>query len=130
MQIWYFCVNFLAVLLSRQPFLWVEPELEPYWKTLEWFRSRSRGIWLELEPSLWPSSGSTLNLCLIIHENYMELTINWCLFWSKHKIWPTCTGTCVRTYFRQFVVSFKKLENYVLFYQEPELELAPDKKFP
>ena len=25
--------------------------------------TRSRGIWLELEPSLWPSSGSTLNIC-------------------------------------------------------------------
>ena len=34
---------------------------------------RSRGIWLEPEPSLWP--GSTLNICLIIHENYMELNI-------------------------------------------------------
>ena len=30
--------------------------------------------------------------------------------------------------FRQFVVSFKKFQNYVLFYQEPEP--APDKKFP
>ena len=39
------------------------------------FRSRSRGIWLEPEPSLWPGSGSTLNICLIIHENYMELNI-------------------------------------------------------
>ena len=37
------------------------------------------------------------------------------------------TGTCVRTYFRQFVVSFiKKFQNYVVFYQEH----APDKKFP
>ena len=34
------------------------------------------------------------------------------------------------TYFRQYVVSFKKIQNYVLFYQESELELAPDKKFP
>ena len=34
--------------------------------------------------------------------------------------------TCVRTYFRQFVVSFKNFQNYVLFYQEPE----PDKKIP
>ena len=25
--------------------------------------ARRRGIWLELEPSLWPSSGSTLNIC-------------------------------------------------------------------
>ena len=43
----------------------------------------------------------------------------------------TCTvliGTCVETYryFRQFVVSFKKYQNYVVFYQEPET----DKKFP
>ena len=34
---------------------------------------RGRGIWLEPEPSLWP--GSTLNIFLIIHENYMELNI-------------------------------------------------------
>ena len=34
--------------------------------------------------------------------------------------------TCARTYLRQFVVSFKKFQNYVLFYQEPE----PDKKVP
>ena len=93
------------------------------------FGSRSRGIWLEPEPepSLWPGSGSTLNICLIIHENYMYLNIIWCLFWSKYKIWPTCTGTDVRTYFRKFVVSFKKLKTYVLFYPEPEP--APDKKF-
>ena len=25
--------------------------------------ARSRGIWLEPEPSLWPGSGSTLNIC-------------------------------------------------------------------
>ena len=25
--------------------------------------TRSRDIWLELEPSLWPGSGSTLNIC-------------------------------------------------------------------
>ena len=37
--------------------------------------ARSRGIWLEPEPSLWPGSGSTLNICLIIHENCMELNI-------------------------------------------------------
>ena len=41
--------------------------------------ARSRGIWLEPEPSLWPGSssgsGSTLIICLIIHENYMELNI-------------------------------------------------------
>ena len=37
--------------------------------------TRSRGIWLELEPSLWSGSGPTLIICLIIHENYMELTI-------------------------------------------------------
>ena len=42
------------------------------------FWSRSRGIWPE--PSLWPGSGSTLNICIIIHENYMELNIIWCLF--------------------------------------------------
>ena len=42
---------------------------------------------------------------------------------------PTCTGTCVRTYFRQFVVSLKKFQDYyVLFYQKPEPAL--DKKFP
>ena len=29
----------------------------------------------EPEPSLWPGSGSTLNICLIIYENYMELNI-------------------------------------------------------
>ena len=76
------------------------------------FCSRSR---LELgwlagpEPSLWPGSGSSsaLKICLIIQENYMELNIIWCLFWSEHKIWPTCVGICVRTYFRQFEVSFK-----------------------
>ena len=39
------------------------------------FRSRSRGIWLEPEPSLWPGSSSTLNTCLIIHANYMELDL-------------------------------------------------------
>ena len=32
-------------------------------------------IWLEPEPSLWPGSGSTLNIYLIIHENDMELNI-------------------------------------------------------
>ena len=37
--------------------------------------ARSRGIWLEPEPSLWPGSSSTLKICLIIHENYMELNI-------------------------------------------------------
>ena len=42
--------------------------------------ARSRGIWLEPEPSLWPGSGSTLNICLIIHKNYMALNIIWCLF--------------------------------------------------
>ena len=41
----------------------------------------------------------------------------------------TCTGACVRTYFRQFVVSFNKFQNYVLFYQEPEPKPALDKKF-
>ena len=81
------------------------------------FRSRSRGIWLE--PSRWPGYGSTLNICLIIHE--IEF------FLSKHKLWPTCTGTFV-SYFRHFVVSFQKFQNSVLFYQEPEP--APDKKFP
>ena len=40
----------------------------------------SRGIWLEPELSLWPGSSSTLNICLIIHENYMKLNIIWCLF--------------------------------------------------
>ena len=40
------------------------------------------------------------------------------------------TGTCVKKYFRLFVVSFKKFQNYVLFYQEPELEPAPGRKFP
>ena len=91
------------------------------------FRAGVFRIWLEPEPSLWPSSGSgsTLNIYLIIHENWMEINIIWCLFLSKHKIWPTCTGTCVRTYFRHFVVSFQKFQNHVLFYQEP----APDKKF-
>ena len=39
-----------------------------------------------------------------------------------------CTGTCVRTYFRPFAVSFKKFQHYVLFYQEPEP--APGRKFP
>ena len=29
----------------------------------------SRGIWLDQEPSFWPGSGSTMNICLIIHEN-------------------------------------------------------------
>ena len=57
----------------------------------------------------------------------MELKIIWCLFLSKHKIWPTCTGTCVRTYFRHFLVSFQKFRNHVLLYQEPEPAL--DKKF-
>ena len=38
----------------------------------------------------------------------------------------TCTGACVRTYVRQFVVSFNKFQNYVLFHQEP----APDNKIP
>ena len=31
--------------------------------------TRSWDIWLELEPSLWPGFSSTLNICLIIHEN-------------------------------------------------------------
>ena len=91
--------------------------------------TRSQGIWLEPKPSLWPGSGSTLNICLIIHDNYMELNINWCLFNSKHKILPACTGTCVSTYFRKFVVTFKKIQDYVLFYKEPE-PAAPGRKFP
>ena len=37
----------------------------------------------------------------------MELNFIWCLFLSKSKLGPICTGTCFRTYFRQFVVSFK-----------------------
>ena len=43
--------------------------------------------------------------------------------------WDMCWNV---QYFRQFVVSFKKFQNYVLFYQESELEPepAPDKKFP
>ena len=43
---------------------------------------------------------------------------------------PVLVGTCVKTNFRQFVpvVSFKKFQKYVLFYQEPKT--APDKKFP
>ena len=69
--------------------------------------AQSRGIWLELEPSLWAGSGSTFNICLIIHANSMKLDLIWCLFSSKHKLWTTCIGTCVRTYFRQFVVSLK-----------------------
>ena len=76
-------------------------------------RSRLEPGWLAgPEPSLWPGSSSTLKICLIIQENYMELNIIWCLFWSKHEIWPTCTGTCVRTYFRQFVVSFEKIPTF------------------
>ena len=35
--------------------------------------ARSLGILLEPEPSRW--SGSTLKICSIIHENYMELNI-------------------------------------------------------
>ena len=35
--------------------------------------ARSRGIWLEQEPSLL--LGSTLNICLLIYENYMELDV-------------------------------------------------------
>ena len=50
----------------------------------------------------------------------MELNIIWCIFLSIQKIWSTCTGTCVRICFKQFVVSFQKFHNYVLFYQEPE----------
>ena len=38
-------------------------------------RFQSRGIWLEPEPSLWPGSGSTLKICLIIQANYMELNL-------------------------------------------------------
>ena len=38
------------------------------------------------------------------------------MYWDLH----------ARTCFRQFVFSFQKFQNYVLFYQEPE----PDKKFP
>ena len=39
-----------------------------YLKFIARVRSRSRGIWLESEPSLWPGSsyGTTLNICLII----------------------------------------------------------------
>ena len=33
-----------------------------------------------------------------------------------------------RRYFKQFVVSFKKIQNYVLFYQKQEP--APGRKFP
>ena len=41
-----------------------------------------------------------------------------------------CTGTCVRTYFKQFIVSFKKFQNYVLFYQESELEPPQNRPAP
>ena len=36
----------------------------------------------------------------------------------------------IRTYFRQFVVSFQKFQNHILYYQELEPEPAPDKKNP
>ena len=36
------------------------------------------------------------------------------------------SGTCVKTYFRLFVVSLKKFQHNVLFYQEPAL----GRKFP
>ena len=40
---------------------------------IQGFGARAGGIWLEPEPSIWPGSGSTLNICLIVHANYMEL---------------------------------------------------------
>ena len=54
----------------------------------------------------------------------MELDLIWCHFLSKHKLWPICTGTCVRTYFCQLIVGLKNVQHYVLFYQ------APCRKFP
>ena len=68
-----------------------------------------------------PCSCSTLNTCLIILKKN-----------RKYDLHVHCTGTCVRTYFTQFVVSFKKFQNHVLFYQEPEPEPepAPHKKIP
>ena len=45
-----------------------------------WFASSTVSRVMKPKPSLWPSSGSTLNICLIIHANYMELNLIWCLF--------------------------------------------------
>ena len=59
---------------------WAAPYIPPWWVLLanQGFgagAARSQGIWLEPEPSLRPGSGSTLNFCLIIHANYMELNL-------------------------------------------------------
>ena len=37
--------------------------------------AQSWGIWLESELSLWSGSDFALNICFIIHENYMALNI-------------------------------------------------------
>ena len=65
-------------------FQWVDPQSS--WKrirskTLAWSQALwlgagaawSRGIFFGLEATLWPGSGSNLNICLIIHANYMKL---------------------------------------------------------
>ena len=56
--------------------------------------ARSRGIWLEPEPLLWPCSGSSFNFSLnLFHANCIPVFHNlyWCIFSSgvKNKIGTT-----------------------------------------
>ena len=46
--------------------------------------AQSWGIWLALEPTLWPGLESTVNICLIIHANYMELNLIFKFFKRQH----------------------------------------------
>ena len=94
--------------------------------TEEGLKTFIRGRVSEPELSLWP--GSTLNICLIIHANYCIWYLTSFDIFSKVNIKQDLSvGTCVRTYIRQFVVSYKKFQNNVLFYQKPEP--APGRKF-
>ena len=60
----------------------------------------------------------------------MELNFICCLFYSKYKLGPICTSTCVRTYFIQFIVSFIKSKHFYIFYQEPEPEPSQNRPAP
>ena len=96
------------------------PPQPPLWPA--GFRSRSRGIWLEPEPSFWPGSGSSFNFNLKINANCVNCTVHssFDIFsWVKNKIGTLYTRSCDTRYFRrwQFLCS-----------QEPEP--APGKKFP
>ena len=53
-----------------------EPESEPGYLAGAGVFGRSRGIWLEPEPSLWLGTGSIFNFSLIIHAHCIICRVN------------------------------------------------------